>query len=218
MKIIRFVLLLLTAVFFALPSWAEDASEHEGFAVVFLAGATQGGDSLAKFDYYQYRDNQRDDIDAGDGGYAAIGVAYTFSAPIQLQLTAGFHSTGIAANNGSVHFSRIPVELMSFFHIGSRHRLGIGATAHVGNELEADLDAFVVDGVAYPEVKYELGMKDTIGATIQYDYQIPFANIRIGARATYMEYEWEDNQNTANFDDEINGHYAGLTLQYDLNF
>lgn len=217
MKMIHVVLLLMT-IFLSSSLHAANKEPHEGFSAVFLGGFTQGGDTLGKFDYYKYRDKQRDEVDAGDGGYAAVGVAYTFSAPIQLQLTAGVHSTGISANNGSVSFTRIPVELMSFFHIASRHRIGVGLTAHVGNELDVDLDAFINDDVTYPKVEYELDMKDTLGATIQYDYQIPFVEIRIGARAAYMEYEWENNQNTAGFEDKINGHYAGVTLQYDLNF
>lgn len=189
---------------------------QEGFAFVFVGGITQGGDTLTTFDRYRYRD---EDLDAGDGGYIGAGVSYHFpDTPFQLQSTIGYHGASLSASNGDAWFDRKPLEVMGFYHIAERHRVGFGASYHLNPEYEIDIDHAYINGQWFYRYKQSDDFDNALGAVIQYDYRIPSINLRIGARYTHIDYEWEKSLDFfGNKRSDVDGSYLGLTLQYDLN-
>jgi hypothetical protein len=91
---------------------------------VLGGGFTFGGDKLATV---AFTNGQDQDIRAG--GLLAIhaGVDMLISDQMSVQATVGYHTDSTsAANNGSLRFSRFPVELLAYAHLNPQLRIGGG--------------------------------------------------------------------------------------------
>ena len=104
---------------------AHAADGGAPFKFVLGAGLTFGGDTLANV---QYTDGSTDSIKAG--GLLALygGGEFRVGDAVSVQATIGYHVDDTkAASNGSVKFSRYPVDLLAYYHLSDKFRLGGGA-------------------------------------------------------------------------------------------
>ena len=87
-------------------------------------GLTGGGETLANVTY-----TNGDDQDIRSGGlvhyYAGVDVRAT--PFLSFQGTVGYHiDSSAGASNGSVRFTRIPIEALGYFHVSDNLRIGGG--------------------------------------------------------------------------------------------
>ncbi len=86
-------------------------------------GLTFGGDNLVSA---RYTDGSTDTVEAGGGYMIYAGAEYRLNENVSLQATLGYHDDSIKAQNGEASFSRVPLELMGYFHVHDAVRLGAG--------------------------------------------------------------------------------------------
>ncbi|MEQ1814511.1 MAG: hypothetical protein ABL860_08700 [Candidatus Nitrotoga sp.] len=94
--------------------------------VRFLVGAglTHGGDTMATA---SYTDGTTDKITAGSLLLFYAGVEYRLNDNVSIQGTIGYHVDSFKqAKNGDGSFSRIPIEVMAYYHLNDKFRLGGG--------------------------------------------------------------------------------------------
>lgn len=104
---------------------AAQAQVAQNAPTRFMAGlgVSAGGDDLAT----AYYDNGRSqDISAGGGVYFTFGADYRMSQEFSLQGSVNFHVDSTNANNGSIKFKRVPVELLGYYHVNDAWRVGAG--------------------------------------------------------------------------------------------
>jgi hypothetical protein len=87
-------------------------------------GVTAGGDELA---IATYANDTSVEITAGGGFQMMLGAEYRINPQFSVQGTAGYHIHFTPeASNGDADFSRIPVELIGYFHASEKWRFGAG--------------------------------------------------------------------------------------------
>lgn len=88
-------------------------------------GATGGGDTLATV---IYTDGTTDSIKAGGLVHVFGGAEFRVGPQFTVQATVGYHVDETSgASNGSLRFSRYPIELLGHFQVAPQFRLGGGA-------------------------------------------------------------------------------------------
>ena len=85
--------------------------------------AVGGGDDLVTA---ERTNGKYDTIKAGEGVILSAGIDYRVNPAFSLQASAGYHHSQISADNGKLEFTRIPVELLGFYHFNENWRLGGG--------------------------------------------------------------------------------------------
>ena len=85
--------------------------------------AVGGGDDLVSA---KRTDGKTDTIKAGEGIAFYAGVDYRVAPAFSLQASLGYHTNRISADNGKLEFTRIPAELLAFYHINENWRVGGG--------------------------------------------------------------------------------------------
>jgi hypothetical protein len=114
----------LIACAITLAAFGAQAQERNVRALLGL-GATFGGDTLATV---RFTDNTTEDVRGGGLVHLYGGVEFRVAPQVTLQTTVGYHvSETSSAGNGTLRFSRYPIELLGHFQIDPRVRLGGGA-------------------------------------------------------------------------------------------
>lgn len=92
---------------------------------VFGLGLTSGGDTLATV---VFTDGSTESIKAGGLVHVFGGVEFRASPQVTMQINGGYQvdNTG-GASNGSLRFSRYPIEVLAHYQINPAFRLGGGA-------------------------------------------------------------------------------------------
>ena len=120
----------------ALVSLTAIADDGRPLHFVLGTGLTFGGEKLANV---TYTNGDTQDIRSG-GLYAFYGGIDVRATPLMsFQATVGYHSDNTAAaSNGSVRFSRVPIEVLGYFHVNDRIRLGGGVRLVNNPQLRGD--------------------------------------------------------------------------------
>jgi len=108
---------------------AQEESKYHWFGSL---GGSFGGDTLASG---TYTNGQTFSIKAGDGLLLSGGLSFPVTDQLDLQASLGYHSTSTNANNGKIEFTRMPVELLAFYNLEGKWRLGGGARSATGAKL-----------------------------------------------------------------------------------
>ena len=88
-------------------------------------GLTFGGDTLATV---QYSDGTTDSIKAGGLAHVYAGAEFKVGTEMAIQATIGYHVDDTrGSSNGSLRFSRYPIDLIALYSVNDRVRLGAGA-------------------------------------------------------------------------------------------
>lgn len=82
-----------------------------------------GGDDLVSA---ERTNGDTDTIKAGESVTVSAGIDYRVTPEFSLLATAGYQTRRISADNGKLEFTRIPVELLAFYHFNENWRLGGG--------------------------------------------------------------------------------------------
>jgi hypothetical protein len=119
--------LVLVLTFASLsPALAQEVSPPKQMRVVLGAGLTFGGDRLVT------AENQNDlDMDIRAGGTYAFnaGVDYRVNDALSLQATLGYHvdTSSFFFVMGDASFRRYPVEVLAYYNVSPKWRVGGGA-------------------------------------------------------------------------------------------
>lgn len=113
---------------------AMAADSQGGLKFVVGGGFTYGGDKLATA---QYTNGSSADVRAGSLLDIHAGLEYRFDQ-FAVQSTVGYHFDSADATNGSITFSRVPVELLGYYQVSQSIRLGGGLRKSTGAQLDGD--------------------------------------------------------------------------------
>lgn len=174
--------LLVAALTLAAVFNAQAAEPAKPFKLVLGAGLTFGGDTLATA---QFDDGSSEDIKGGGLVHVYGGVEYRLGDQVSLQATVGYHVDNTkAASNGSLRFSRVPVDLLAYYHVNDKVRLGGGVQIANGPEVKgsgvASGTKIEFDNSTGPVVEGEYLFSPTVGMKLRYvshTYKVKNTNI-----------------------------------------
>lgn len=159
------------------------------------AGLTFGGDTLATV---TYSDGRSEDIRGGGLAHLYAGGDFRVTDVLSLQATVGYHvDDSSAASNGSVRFTRMPVDLLVLYHLNDHVRLGLGAQFVNSPKLKGS-------GVAS---NINLEFKNTTGAIVEGEYLF---TPHMGAKLRYVSEKFEAQTGGPKAD----GNHLGLMFSY----
>ena len=161
------------------------------------AGLTFGGETLATA-YYNNGDSQ--DVTTGGLVDLRAGIEYRLSnSPVALQMAVAYHVGNTTAKNGSLKFSRFPVELVGMYDFGNQWRVGFGIRQATGAKVSASGDAVYQAGYGA-----STSFKADTGALIQLEYRV---SPQVGIQARYVKesYTVQDYTHQA-----IDGSHGGV--------
>lgn len=185
----------LAGMVMAAPSIAQ--TSPLALAPFLGAGLTFGGETLATT-YYNNGDSQ--DVTTGGLVDLRAGLEYRLTnSPAALQLAVAYHVDNTTAKNGSLKFSRFPVELMGMYDLGNQWRIGAGIRQATGAKVSASGDAVNQAGYGASTT-----FKANTGALIQVEYRV---SPQVGIQARYVKesYTVEDDTHQS-----IDGSHGGI--------
>jgi opacity protein-like surface antigen len=172
----------------SLPAMAAD-----GIRPVIGATLTGGGDTLATV---YYTNGSAKDVKSG-GLIHMFGGAEYRKGQFALQATLGYHVDNTSASNGSVSFSRMPLEVLGFWQPSDKWRLGGGLRKAISPELSSSGAASSLGNFSF---------EADVGFVLQAEYFLGGDKI-----STYLRYVSEDyTTNGAS----LSGNHVGLGLAY----
>lgn len=95
-------------------------------------GLTGGGETLLTV---PFADGSSESISSGGLVHLYAGLRLPLAPQFALQATIGYHVDDVSASNGSVRFSRFPVELLGQFDIAPQVRLNGGVRFATGSKV-----------------------------------------------------------------------------------
>lgn len=169
---------------------------------------TGGGETLKNIRIFKENDKQnlRDDeisnvkIKSGELFYFYTGAMVAIPhVAFRTQITIGYHVDAIKTNDGTITFSRIPLDIIPTWEF-EKHRMGLGITYVFDPKLDTD-NIKGIDDVNYSE---------TIGTMIHYQYKFN-QRLSIGARYTEVKFSPIGDASVTS-----NGAHLGLNLEFIL--
>ena len=169
------------------------AAKKKPLSIVLGVGVTFGGDTLGTA---VYADGSTDSIKAGSGLLLHTGLDYRLNEAISLQGTLGYHfDTTMAASNGSATFSRIPLDLLAYYHVSDSFRVGGGPRTVFSPKIKTS-------GVASGN---DVSFDNTIGLVIEGEY-MPLR--MLGVKLRYVSEKYKPSGSSYSFD----GSHFGVLL------
>ena len=176
----------------ATSAHAADGSSPIRFLVG--GGVTFGGDKLATV---TYTDGRTADIRAGGLAQIYAGLDYRMGNDVSMQVTAGYHVDDTNADNGSLKFSRYPVELLAYYHATDQIRIG-GGVRFVNNPKISSSGVISGNNVEF---------KNTTGIVIEGEYFFS-PNFSMKLRGVKEDYTLKDT------DYSVSGNHFGALFNY----
>jgi hypothetical protein len=103
---------------------AQTAVSQRSVRGILGLGVTGGGDTLASA---SYTDGTTQKIRAGGLVHVYAGAEFRVAPQVTLQATLGYHADDTrAADNGSLRFTRYPLEVLGHFQVDDAIRIGGG--------------------------------------------------------------------------------------------
>lgn len=187
--------ILLGAALAVASTFSAQAADGAPFKFLLGIGLTYGGDTLITV---PFTDGTTDDIKAGGLIHMYGGGEYQFNDKFALQATVGYHVNDTrAASNGSVRFTRVPVDLLALYSVTDKVRLGAGAQFVSGPELKG---SGVASNVSQ---KYD----STTGAILEGEYLF---TPHMGLKLRYVAEKFKPS----NGGEKIDGSYGGVLFSY----
>ena len=187
--------LIGAAVALAAVCSAHAADTGSSFKFLAGVGVAAGGDTLATV---QFTDGTRQNVKAGGGGTFYAGGEYRGHDKFSIQATLGYHfQTTAAASNGDVTFSRIPVDLLAFYHLSDKLRIGGGLQVVNSPRLKGT-------GVAN---NIDMDFDTATGAVLEGEYLFTPS---LGMKVRYVSQNYTET-GTSN---SANGNHLGLLLNF----
>jgi hypothetical protein len=164
---------LLPALILVAAAVIPAASHAVDVRPMLKAGFDFGGDTLVTV---VFADGSTKSINANEGLYFGGGVSIlSDSKDIETEVSLSYKFTGINASNGSIDWTRFPLEVLVFYRL-PQFRLGGGLTYHLSPKLSGS-------GVTNANLKFD----DSAGFVLQADYLLQ--KITVGLRYTSLQYK-----------------------------
>jgi hypothetical protein len=175
----------------AAPVAEQASAASKPMHVVLGGGVTGGGDTLYTA---VYTDGSTDKVTAGGALQLYAGLDYRLSDAYSVQATLGLHlDTTKAASNGSVTFSRMPLEALGYYHVNNAFRVGAGLRLVTGAKLKGTGVGSAVDS------SYD----STIGVIIEGEYMF---DKTVGIKLRHVNESYRDKASTTRYQ----GNHWGL--------
>lgn len=190
MKKIIAVAMLSLAV--SLPA-AAAKNKDKGFGFIG-AGLTGGGKTLATV---EYSDGTSSNIKSG--GLVALygGYEYRFGFGLTVQGNIGYHYHKKTASNGDLAFKRYPLEMLAYYDLAERFRMGGGLRYVMNPRLSGDGFA------ASSDLKFD----NAYGVVVEAEYfYTPSASVKV--RAVSEKYKVQDSSAS------VSGTHGGVYASY----
>ena len=130
-----------------------------------------------------FTDGSTDDITGGEGVVFAGGVYVPIEDDLGVQATIGYKWDSIDAANGTIDFTRIPIDMLVFKHLGDSHSFAAGATYHMSPTFTCEVTAVCTGSVEFD---------GAFGLIAEYSYALKSnkeSGMKIGVRYTNISYE-----------------------------
>jgi len=137
----------------------------------FVAGAglTYGGEKIVTVNF---TDGDQVDIDGGGSVTLYLGLDYRLSAQWSLQGTVGYHVDNATGSDGDVRFERVPLELLGYYHVNDKVRVGGGLRYVTGTALRtsgaADIGDYKFKDSTSPVAEIEYQYSPQVGFKLRY--------------------------------------------------
>jgi hypothetical protein len=188
------VLISAALATFALTASAQGQDKRAVRPLIGI-GLTFGGDKLATADF---TDGTSDTIRAGGLVTFYGGVEFRATEALAVQATVGYHVDDTrAASNGSLRFSRYPVDVLALFSVNDKVRLG-GGVEFVNSPKLAGRGAVG---------NFTVEFKNSAGLVLEGEYLFT-RSFGMKARAASHTFKVQGSS------EEVNGSYGGLMLNY----
>jgi hypothetical protein len=182
------------AAAFALAAITAPSFAAEGFRPVLGATITGGGETLIDIEY-----NSGYHREISSGGLMQVfgGVEYAVpGSPWTVQATVGYHFDRASASNGSVSFSRVPLEVLGFWNANDNWRFGAGLR-------KATNARFEVSGILN-DYASDFNMRTSVGAVVQAEYLFGQHG------SVFLRYVDEKYKSSHLVGGEVDGSHGGL--------
>lgn len=177
---------------------AAGHSQAGEFSPFLGGGVTFGGD---KVNTVHYTNGDDANIRAGGRLDLRAGVDYRLTgSPVSIQGTIAYHTARAEASNGSVDFSRVPVELLVQWHINEQWALG-------GGIRKATSAKYNASGAGASQTS-DQEFKSNTGFVIEGEYYVIPS---VGLKVRYVNEEYKDS---ANASIKRDGNHLGLLAVY----
>ena len=183
------------------PAQPVQAVEYEAVGArplrfVLGAGITFGGDKLATA---RYEDGDDVDLRAGDLVALVAGVDYRVSPAFSVQGSVGYHVDAADARNGDMRFERIPFELLGYYHVNDKVRVGGGLRYVTGVKFRSSGAADIGD----------YAFKDTTSAVAEIEYLYA---PNMGVKLRYVNDEFKEKT----WGGKVKGDHVGIFASFYL--
>ena len=158
------------------------------------AGVTYGGELIVTA---RYTDGDAMDIDGGGSVALLVGLDYRVNPQFSMQGTVGYHVDNAPGRNGDVRFERVPFELLGYYHVNDKVRVGGGLRYVTATSLRTN-------GVA-DIGNYEF--KDTTSAVAEIEY---LYSSQLGFKLRYVN----DKFKFRDFDGTVGGDHVGALVNF----
>lgn len=170
----------------------------EGVRPIIGAGLTVGGKTLASA---RMSDGSTQRVSSGGLISMFGGLEYRAApdAPFTVQATIGYHVDDTDASNGSISFSRVPVELITFWNPNAQFRFGLGLRKATNAKLSSSGAANSVPDVS---------MSSDLGLVLQGDYYLS------PQMSTFLRLVSERYKSPLLNDNSVSGNHIGMGIAY----
>ena len=189
---------LATAVLVGLACMGAQAQESPRFRWFGSLGASFGGDTLASG---TYTNGQTFSIKAGDGVLLSGGLSFPVTDKLDLQASVGYQSASTNASNGKIDFTRMPIELLAFYNMDDKWRLGGGLRSATGARLSTS-------GVAGTLGSYDFTPSVGVVAEGQYFFNKFSSKVAYGLNVRYVNESFEEKVSKT----KVNGSSLGVGI------
>ncbi len=162
----------------AYSSSQHAAADKRDIGFLLRMGFDFGGDKLAEV---RWSDGTTDTLKAGQLISFSAGALYHPDAQWALEGTLGYKFDKVNGSNGSIEFTRIPLDVIVAYANGG-HRIGGGAAVHFSPTFTCD-----AGGVCNATASFDTAF----GAIVQYAYGLRVGvngGFDFGARYTFIRY------------------------------
>lgn len=195
-KIALVIALAITSLNSALAQNApmQNAPAEKQLRFLVGGGLTFGGDKLITVEY-----ENGIDMDVRAGGMIAInaGIDYRVTDTFSFQATVGYHVDNTSASNADARFSRVPMELLAYYHVSPQWRVGGGARY-------VSKPKFKMSGVIGND---NITFDNTVSGVVEAEYLL---GRHAGFKLRYVHEKYKHDW----IDGKIDGSHVGILANY----
>jgi len=168
-------ILMACAISMALSGSAFAQSAPNPLHFMVGVGLTIGGGNVATV---QYTDGSTNNISAGTGAQLMTGLDYRLNQSVSFEATVGYRARFAVGSNGDVSFNRFPIDLLAYYNVDPKWRIGAGVEYINHPSLSGS-----GEGAQYNE-----DFKNTTGFILETEY-FPMPNFGVKIRAVKETYK-----------------------------